>query len=336
MDKIAAVVVTYNRLELVKKTIAALQKQTRPLDCIIIVNNGSTDGTGSFLDNLVSDERFFASKASQSAEREVREGDTEICVIHQENVGGSGGFWRGIKEAYELGFDWIWCMDDDVFPREECMEALLGLDSKVARGSKGSRGHIGILCPHRIMNGKTFVSESKKVNLSNPFKNTFDYPLTAEEVENNEYVDIEGMAFEGPLIKRDVVEKIGLPNKDLFILYDDTDYSYRAILAGYRVVVVRDALMDKHYFQSTLSYAKDKTKNKWKLAYHIRNSAYICHKYGENIFVRYCGALPFLVHMYMAITFNFIKGHKYKFSDYSLFASMLIRGLKGELGKMNL
>ena len=303
MKKITAVVVTFNRLDLIKKTLATLRSQTHSLDNIIIVNNGSTDGTKEWLD-------------SQNG----------IIVIHQENVGGSGVFWRGIKEAYELGYDWIWCMDDDVFPRKDCLENML-------KASKTDE-KIGILCPHRIMNEKTFVAESKKVNLTNPFKNSFDYPLTIEDVENNYITDIEGMAFEGPLIRRDVVEKIGLPNKELFILYDDTDYSYRAILAGYSVVVTRDALMDKFYFQSTLSYNEDKIKNKWKLAYHIRNCAYICNKYGKNIFVRYFGVFPFVMKMYAAITFNFIKGHKYKFSDYILFAKMVRRGIKGELGKM--
>lgn len=303
MVKIAAVVVTCNRRELTKKTIAALRKQTRPLDKIIVIDNHSTDGTKEWLDS-----------------------QDDLSIIHQENVGGSGGFWRGIKEAHECGYDWIWCMEDDVFPQESCLNELLNIGVKAE--------DVGILCPHRIMNGKTVVSESKKVNLSNPFKNTFDYPFSAEEIENNEVVDIEGMAFEGSLIKRDVVGRIGLPNKDFFILYDDTDYSYRAVLAGYRVVVVRDALMNKHYFQSTLSYRENKIKNKWKLAYHIRNCAYFCHKYGKNVFMRYCGALPFVIKMYGAITFNFIKGHKYKFSDYFLFARMVKRGIRGELGKM--
>lgn len=304
MEKIAAVVVTYNRFELVKKTIDSLRNQTRKLDSIIIIDNNCTDGTSEWLDTQI-----------------------DLTVIHQENVGGSGGFWRGIKEAFERGFEWIWCMDDDVFPRKDCLEVLLFNSYKLK--------DVGILCPHRIMNNKSFITESKIVNLSNPFKNTFDYPLTTKDVENNEYVDIEGMAFEGPFIKREVIEKIGLPNKDFFILYDDTDYSYRAILAGYRVVVVRDAIMDKYFFQSTLSYNEFKMKNKWKLAYHIRNSAYICHRYGKNIFVRYCGALPFVFHMFAAITFNFIKGHKYNFSDYYLFASMVKRGINGELGNMD-
>lgn len=110
------------------------------------------------------------------------------------------------------------------------------------------------------MSGKTFTGEAKTLNLSNPFKDMHDNGLMPEDVEANETVDIVGMAFEGPLIKKEVVEKIGLPNKELFILYDDTDYSYRTILEGYRVIVVRDALMDKYDFQSQSSYREDKIK----------------------------------------------------------------------------
>ena len=65
--KITAVVVTFNRLELLKKGIESLRKQAR-LSNIIVVNNGSTDGTDKWL-------------ATQ----------TDLRVINQENVGGSGG-----------------------------------------------------------------------------------------------------------------------------------------------------------------------------------------------------------------------------------------------------
>ena len=217
-------------------------------------------------------------------------------------------------------------MDDDVFPSENCLETLLAFADKDEK--------IGIACPHRLMSGKTFTGEAKTLNLSNPFKDMHDNALMATDVESNEVTDIVGMAFEGPLIKKDVVEKIGLPNKELFILYDDTDYSYRAILAGYRVVVVRDALMDKYDFQLKTSYREDKMKNKWKLAYHIRNTAYFGHRYGKNIWVKYLAAMPFVLKMYGAITFNFIKGHKYSFSDYGLFWHMMRRGIREELGKM--
>lgn len=303
MEKVIAVIVTYNRKTLLQRVVDSLRNQSVPLYRIIVVNNGSTDGTGEWLG-----------------------GQDGLTVIHQENVGGSGGFWRGIKEASRLDCDWIWCMDDDVFPREDCLKTLLdyaSLNSKV-----------GIACPHRLMSGKTFVGEAKSLNLTNPFKDMHDDMLSATDVENSDAVDIEGMAFEGPLIRKSVVEAIGLPNKDLFILYDDTDYSYRAVRAGYRVVVVRDALMDKHDFMSVSNYREEKMKNKWKLAYHIRNTAYFGHRYGKNIWVRHFAAMPFLVHMYMAITYNFVKGHKYSFSDYILFWRMMRRGQKEKLGKM--
>lgn len=303
MSKITAVVVTFNRLKLLQRVIASLQKQSVHIHDIIIVNNGSTDGTKEWLDE-----------------------QNKLHIIHQENVGGSGGFYRGIQEASKTECDWIWCMDDDVFPSEHCLENLLIYASKDNK--------IGIACPHRLMSGKTFTGEAKTLNLSNPFKDMHDNGLMPEDVEANETVDIVGMAFEGPLIKKEVVEKIGLPNKELFILYDDTDYSYRTILEGYRVIVVRDALMDKYDFQSQSSYREDKIKNKWKLAYHVRNTAYFGHRYGKNIGVKYLAAMPFILRMYGAITFNFFKGHKYSVSDYGLFWRMMKRGIREELGKM--
>lgn len=303
MSKITAVVVTFNRLKLLQRVIASLQKQSVHIHDIIIVNNGSTDGTKEWLDK-----------------------QNKLHIIHQENVGGSGGFYRGIQEASKTECDWIWCMDDDVFPSEHCLENLLIYASKDNK--------IGIACPHRLMSGKTFTGEAKTLNLSNPFKDMHDNGLMPEDVEANETVDIVGMAFEGSLIKKEVVEKIGLPNKELFILYDDTDYSYRTILEGYRVIVVRDALMDKYDFQSQSSYREDKIKNKWKLAYHVRNTAYFGHRYGKNIGVKYLAAMPFILRMYGAITFNFFKGHKYSVSDYGLFWRMMKRGIREELGKM--
>ena len=309
MEKIivTAVVVTYNRKALLEKVIRSLLTQTVEIGRIIIVNNGSTDGTGEWL-------------AAEYGN------DPRFDIVTQENVGGSGGFHRGIKEAAEHDTDWIWCMDDDVFPTPSCLETLLAYAKRIDGA--------GILCPHRLMSGKTFTGEARTLNLSNPFRDMHNDMVTPEMVENAEWVEIEGMAFEGPLIRREVVEKIGLPNKDLFILYDDTDYSYRAVRAGYKVAVVRDALMEKHDFQSVTSYREEKMKNKWKLAYHIRNTAYFGHQYGKNVMVRYMAAIPFLITMYGAITFNFIKGHKYSVSDYALFWKMMMRGINGELGKI--
>ncbi len=146
MSKITAVVVTFNRLNLLQRVIASLQKQSVHIHDIIIVNNGSTDGTKEWLDK-----------------------QNKLHIIHQENVGGSGGFYRGIQEASKTECDWIWCMDDDVFPSEHCLENLLIYASKDNK--------IGIACPHRLMSGKTFTGEAKTLNLSNPFKDMHDNGL---------------------------------------------------------------------------------------------------------------------------------------------------------------
>ena len=249
---IIVVVVTFNRLELLKRNIECL-RMNKPVSSILVVNNGSTDGTREWLDT-----------------------QTDLKTVHQENVGGSGGFHTGIEYAYQMGADWIWCMDDDVFPRDTCLEELL----KVTKDD-----NIGILAPRRLMDGKIFCHDFQAYNLWNPFASMYTRRLENDKV--NTPVDIQGTAFEGPCIRREVVERIGLPNKDLFIFCDDTDYCLRAVQTGFRIVYVPSALMDKQKFFSDDSWSERSRKKKWKRFYQIRNSAYLNHHYGRNWGVKY-------------------------------------------------
>ncbi len=299
--KIVAVVVTYNRLECLKKVISCLQSQQIKLFKILVVNNGSTDGTTEWLND-----------------------QNDILVFHQDNVGGSGGFYRGISEALKFKSDWIWCMDDDVYPKEDCLKNLL------IHAEDG----VGILCPQRVQNNKVFISEFKKLNLSNPFQRLHLEPLTLTDVANSQTVEIMGMVFEGPLIRRSVVETIGLPTKDLFILYDDTDYSYRAVVAGYKVLYVPNAVMSKEYFCQELTNEQRLFKNRWKEWYHIRNTAYFCHHHGKNVFFRLFGELYLPFYMFFAIIYNLPRNKKYKNGDQWTVWKMFVRGHKGLLGKM--
>lgn len=257
--KIFAIVVTYNRLELLKKSIGALRRQQR-LDQIVVVNNGSNDGTKEWLD-----------------------GQQDLHVIHQENVGGSGGFHTGIKVAYDEGADWIWCMDDDVFPKDGCLDELLRLVA-LEETQLDHKKPLGILAPRRLMNGETFTHEFRRYNLTNPLGSLHAEKLSGEETTP---IEIVGCDFEGPFISRSVVEKIGLPNRELFIFYDDTEYCLRAHLAGFRLLYVPSAVMDKHAFFSEDSWAVRNQKKKWKRYYQVRNSAYLNHHYGKNWGVRY-------------------------------------------------
>ena len=150
-----------------------------------------------------------------------------LTVINQTNVGGAGGFYTGIQYAYQAGADWIWCMDDDVFPRADCLEQLLPYTGKK---------DIGILAPRRLLEGEIFTHDFQAYNLSNPFVSMYSKKLAGRHITSP--TEITGTAFEGPFIRREVVEKIGLPNKDLFIFCDDTDYCLRTIRAGYKILYI--------------------------------------------------------------------------------------------------
>lgn len=302
--KIVAVVVTYNRLKLLQKTLRSLI-DVELVHSIVVVNNGSTDGTCEFLANAESH---------------------KICVINQENVGGSGGFFTGMQTAYKAGADYVWCMDDDVFPDKDCLKELLKADVS---------DNIGILCPRRVMadNGELFVTECRYLDLTNPFCSLHKGALKKEIIDS--VTDICGMVFEGPLIKRSVIEAIGYPNKDLFIFYDDTDYSYRAVLAGFKVIYVPKAHLIKERFFVNDTWKERQIKKRWKRLYHVRNGAYFNHRYGSNIFVRYLRPFNTLLSYVLTTSYMAISRKGASWSDVKALCRAFSNGINHCLGKMD-
>lgn len=295
---IIAVVVTYNRRELLKRNIACLRLNT-PVSSIVVVNNGSTDGTGAWLDE-----------------------QEDLTVIHQENVGGSGGFYRGIQYAYQAGADWIWCMDDDVFPRPDCMEHLLPYTHESG---------VGILAPRRLMEGQIFTNDFQKVNLSNPFASMYQQKLKKQVV--NGPVDICGTAFEGLCISRKAVAEIGLPNKELFIFCDDTDYCLRAVLADFRILYIPSALMDKEKFFSNDNWEERSRKKKWKRFYQVRNSTYLNHHYGRNWWVKYLRGFNGMLGYLLVALFTCPFKNVYTLRDVAKFWQAYRDGIHEKLGR---
>lgn len=293
--RIVAVIVTYNRLKYLKKVIVALMEQTMTISDIIVVNNGSIDGTTDWLKN-----------------------QRGLIVINQENLGGSGGFYTGMKYAYEQGYDYFWCMDDDVYPRPDCLEKLL---DEMVDG-------VGISCPKRIQAGHLFITESRTLNLSNFRKRLFCNKLYAKHV-HDEPISIEGMVFEGPLIKASVIDKIGYPNKDLFIFFDDFDYSYRTVLANFKVLYVPNACLDKELFFYELPLNNIFRKNKWKQEYRIRNYAYFNNYYGKGYVIK--NVRPFIYMIYRYVEYVIYTG---EFNVFISFYNAYRKGVDNILGKL--
>lgn len=296
--KITAVVVTFNRLELLKQGIECLRKQQK-LTGIIVVNNGSTDGTREWLD-----------------------AQPGLLVVHQDNVGGSGGFYTGIERAYSEGADWIWCMDDDVFPHPDCLDRLLPYTD---------RPEVGILSPRRLLEGKVFTHEFRHFNFTNPVGSLHGRKLAKQQV--NQATEIVGADFEGPFISRRVVEKIGLPNRELFIFCDDTDYCLRTHLAGFKLLYIPKALMDKHKFFSNDTWTSRNRKKKWKRYYQVRNEAYLNHHYGRNFGVRYLrsfiGVAGYIIPALLSMPFT----EAWQWKDLSMLWTAYQDGIHERLGK---
>jgi rhamnopyranosyl-N-acetylglucosaminyl-diphospho-decaprenol beta-1,3/1,4-galactofuranosyltransferase len=209
---ITAVVVTFNRKELLIRTLNALLNQTKPLDKIFVINNASTDGTHEHLE---------------------KNGLLNHPLIHYHkneiNNGGAGGFHDGMKLAYDHNATWIWTMDDDVEPTANALEIMSSYFhlSKCIHPSK------------TFENGKRFIWEGY-------FDCTTGRSIWVDDafIKNKEYTFVNYACFEGMLVHRDIISKIGLPDKRFFIVYDDLIFGWLAsfhtnILYLNKVLLVR-------------------------------------------------------------------------------------------------
>jgi GT2 family glycosyltransferase len=96
-----------------------------------------------------------------------------------------------------------------------------------------------------------------------------------------ELVEIEAVAFEGFMVRREVVEAIGLPDPSYFIFYDDVDFAIRARRAGFPIMAVRDAVLVRQ-----LDFDQQHALDTWKGFYMFRNLFVVHFRYGENALVR--------------------------------------------------
>ncbi len=255
-DKVLNVIVTYNRLNDLKVCVENVKGQTyKDLD-ILVVNNGSTDGTTEYL-------------AQQ----------TGIKVINQDNLGGAGGFYAGMKYMMDNDYDWLWMMDDDGVPDSSQLETLLAFHKKTG---------------YAFLNALVVDKNDHKKFAFGPL-NGHRY-VYVDEVTGNEDFNVMIHPFNGTFIKRDVIEKIGLIKKECFIWGDEQEYTARARQAGYTPHTVTTAI---HYHPTEkgrkgrvfpgLSHKNIFVKPKKFSHYFYRNQGYIDHTYNNyhHIFTRF-------------------------------------------------
>ncbi len=251
MLKICAVVVTYNRKELLVRNIKSLLKQSYPLD-IIIFDNASTDGTFDYLN-----ETGLINRANV------------IYVQGEKNGGGSYGFCKGEKEACAREYDYIWLMDDDGYClRDDTLEQL------VKHCDSGKK---------QILNSYVICNEQTK----EPTFQLGPYKTNNEVAENavNNLIIGYGNPYNGTLVPKACFDEIGFTDERFFIYGDEYEFFLRSKNAGYIWITVLGSL----YYHPVNRYIREykflgytfdaKVQPVWKFYLEYRNSRYIYKKH---------------------------------------------------------
>lgn len=262
-ESVAVVVVTYNRAALLMRMLGGLAASEHRPDTVIVVDNASTDHTQTVLDG--------ARDAHPALPLQV--------IRTEENLGGAGGFHLGMQTAFDQEYDRIWLMDDDVVPAPDCLGTLMAVDEDCLMSVREDRA------------GRLVEKAAVTFDLRNPLrikpKTAMVETTYGERSAMPDKVAIENVAFEGFMVRRRVVEAIGLPEPGFFIFYDDVDYALRARRAGFTIWAVRDAVLVRQ-----LEFDQQHDLAGWKGYYMYRNLFTIHRRYGENRLVR---AKPWLI-----------------------------------------
>ena len=207
MESVASVTTAYNGVRVLPHHIDALLRQTRPLQEIIVVDNGSTDGTGAML-----------------ADRYP-----QVTVLRmQKNVGAAGGWAAGLEYATsEKGHDWVWNFDDDSVPGSKALEKLLSGAQKV------SGNHlVGMVAPLPIH------EETGTLYPPLLWQGGFVRPSSELLAEPIWFADL--VYASGCMVRREAVAKIGLPRSDFFMDFFDFEYSLRIRSQGMKIAIINE------------------------------------------------------------------------------------------------
>ena len=299
--KIISVIVTYNRLSKLKNTLEAYDNQiTHPYE-LIVVDNFSNDGTSDYLKHWVNCPSKYKKKVKSL----------------KENLGGSGGFYVGEKEAIADGADWVLVADDDAYPNVDAV------DNFVEAILKHKKEKIAAFC-----SVVTDIDGNISYNHRRKYKYKFGFIFKSSDSSKSDYkkqeFDINLFSYVGTLLNVEAMKEVGLCNPDFFIYCDDTEHSIRMnkfgrIICDTKVIYVHDSGQDTQNLDKSILMT-------WREYYGNRNSTYMLRndKRGAMIFSIIFRTIRILL-KYILVP-----------ACLKLFFTAIIDGCKGKLGRHDL
>ncbi|MFZ0780430.1 MAG: glycosyltransferase family 2 protein [Candidatus Sulfotelmatobacter sp.] len=252
---IASVTVVYNGAAHLPRQLHALKRQTRALDEMIMVDNASSD----------------------DSVRLVEADFPEVTILNQpKNIGVGGGFSVGLDySATQRKHDWIWLLDQDSLPADDSLEQLL----KAVDSLGDQADSVAILAP-------TCTNEKTNLNYSGL---VWRYGLRNAPVSarHNPISFVDSVISSGTLLRREAIEKVGLPRSDFFMDFVDHEYCLRLRRHGYKIAVVRasrfeHAIGDPRTVR-VLGFEKIWSNHvPWREYYMTRNAIFTVWKYDPD------------------------------------------------------
>jgi len=283
--KVCAIVVTFNRKQLLLECLSGLLKQSRSISRIVLIDNQSTDGTPLLLKEsgyIIDHQSIVSSKLILASNKNSIQLDYKRLPV---NSGGAGGFSEGMKLALEGEGDFFWIMDDDAEPNINSLELLLDGDEDDV---------VALAC--------------SVVDTQNQFcllhRGRFDfkeiYPTVQKPIEEEFYkeksIEIHAASFVGLAIKREAMIQAGFPIKEFFIHNDDMEYCIRLSRLGRILMIPESRILHKEVTKSLPKPTKtffNKNVNMvpyqelWIRFFGLRNLIWIGRKYSTSKFVFY-------------------------------------------------
>jgi rhamnopyranosyl-N-acetylglucosaminyl-diphospho-decaprenol beta-1,3/1,4-galactofuranosyltransferase len=194
--RVVAVVVTFNRRDLLLESLAAVTAQTRAPDTVIVVDNASTDGT--------------------AAEVRARYPSVRLAGLTR-NTGGAGGFAAGLALALADGADLVWLMDDDTVPEPGALAALLA-----ARAGYAPQ-------PPALVASRVLWTDGRAHPMNTPRTKPFATKAERAAAAATGCAPIRSASFVSILVDAGVSRERGLPQADYFLWNDDFEYTTRLL-----------------------------------------------------------------------------------------------------------
>ena len=247
-DKVIAVVVTYNRIALLKESLVSILNQTWPIMEIIVVDNASKDETEQFLYELSAKDPIFK------------------YYRLKENTGGAGGFNFGLKKAYNHGAELTWIVDDDTYADPRALEYLIEAYNKF----KGS-----FVCSN-VVGKNNFPMNIPDIDFR-PEDN--GYPSWPQFLSDG-VVKVRACTFVSVMIPRAEIKRTGFPIKEMFIWGDDGEYTHRLSTFSCGYLVGKSIVEHRRLVQKKINIMNDTDASRMgNFFYFYRNNFYISKKY---------------------------------------------------------